>query len=208
MYLSINCVLWGGSLSCAIISSTGYNNNKLFNSSTLHHFVQQSLSCIYNYYQSKVTDGCMYWLFTWIEWTNAVTSSTTYSTTCNSYFCKGLDFLITQHTVTLGHCSFYTPCSNRSSWPTNPDGMYQISREREKDQHSPGDWCQVSWLWSFPARRWKSTKDQSYSSRVCKQGRGNQQGNPWTVDHWQRQTSHHLEDPHRGFTWPWTKHTR
>ena len=159
-----------GELVCAIISANGYNNNKLFNSSTIHHFVQQSLSCVYNYYQSKVTDGCMYWLFTWIKWTNTVTSSTTYSTTNNvtAIFCEGLDFLITQHTATLAHCSFYTPCSNRSSWPTNPDGMYQISREREKDQHSSGDWHQVPWFWSFPARGWKSTKGQSYSSRVCK----------------------------------------
>ena len=106
----------------------------------------------YNYHQSKVTDESTYCLFTWIEWANAVTSSTTYSTTdiqqlfLGSWLCN--------YTVYSNFWPTLLFLLNRSSWSTNPDWMHQIPRKKEKDQHPSGDWCQVLPVWYPPTREW------------------------------------------------------
>ena len=101
---------------------------------------------------------------------------------------------------------FYTPCSNRWCWPTNPDWMYQILRKREEDQHPPGDWCQVSWLWSPSAGRSQWSKDLCPNSQTYEWCKWNQYWSLWRMGCWQGHTSSLLEDLNWSFTWHWTKH--
>ena len=144
----INCVLWEGKLVCTIISSTGYNNNKLFNSPTLHLFCSTTFE-LCRYHQNKVHVLTFHMN---IEWANPVTSSTAYSTTDIQQLFLG--YWLSNYTVYSNCWPTLLFLLNRSSWSTNPDGMHQIPRKREKDQHSSGDWHQVLPVWSPFAREW------------------------------------------------------
>ena len=52
---------------------------------------------------------------------------------------------------------------NRS---TDIDRVYPVSRKRQKDQHSPGDWCSVSSVWPLSSRGQYYGKGELFSPQT------------------------------------------